>query len=54
MKIAPHKLYSYYLNEMKKIPNEKLTQKKYNELRKIEKQLQKYGMLPINEKWKGL
>lgn len=51
MKKSPLKLYSYYLEEKEKMLNNKdFTQKTYNNLRKIEKQLQKVGLLPIN-KW---
>lgn len=41
----PLKLYNYYLEEKKKLTNEKLTQKKYTELIKIEKQLKKWGLI---------
>lgn len=46
LKLAPHKLYTYYLNERNNLVNEKLTQKKYNELEKIRIKLIEYGFLP--------
>ena len=30
------------------------TEKTFKRIMKMKKQLQKYGMLPINKKWKGL
>lgn len=48
---TPFKLYKWYNEELQKLVNEKLTQKKYNELHAAKKKLQKMGLIPINKKW---
>lgn len=51
----PFELYKYYLKEKKRAINEKdFTQKTFNNLQKVKKQLQSMGLLPINQKWKNL
>lgn len=51
----PFELYKYYLKEKERVLSEKdFTQKTYNNLKKVEKRLQIMGLLPINQKWKGL
>lgn len=44
---TPLKLYSYYLDRK----NKDFTQKTFNELQSMKKELQKMGLLPINKKW---
>lgn len=48
---TPFKLYKWYNEELEKLANDKLTQKKYYELQKAKRKLQKMGLLPINTKW---
>lgn len=51
----PLKLYNFYIKEKEKaINNKDFTQKTFNKLQKMRKQLQKYGILPINQRWKNL
>lgn len=44
-KMHPLKLYKYYLEEKQKLVNEKLTEKKFKELIKIEEKLKEFGLL---------
>lgn len=55
MKKTPFALYRQYLQEKEKaIINKDFTYKTYKELQTMKKQLQKMGLLPVNQKWKGL
>ena len=48
----PLKLYSYYLKRKEEaLYNKDFTQKTFNELQSMKKELQKMGLLPINTKW---
>lgn len=55
MRKKPFELYKHYLKEKEKaITNKDFTYKTYKELQTMKKQLQKMGLLPVNQKWKNL